>query len=157
MLSLDYRSYYTKTAQRLLNNLAKLLLTATMKSLFAPLPLLGLFFFSSVLISACGDDNAVQEADLLGRWEISEASRDGKVTDTMEGMYFVFAEGGQLTTNMTGADETYSFELDGDQIEQREGTIETDYTIESLLENELTLTTTLRGKYFRMVLQQSAN
>lgn len=128
-----------------------------MKSLFAPLSILGLLILSSVLISSCGDDNAVQEADLLGRWEITEASRDGKATDTMEGMYFAFAEGGQLTTNMTGTDETYRFELDGDQIEQREGMIETDYTIESLLEQELVLTTTLRGKYFRMVLQQAAD
>lgn len=153
----DYSSYYTKTTQRLLNNLAKLLLPATMKSLLAPHYLLGLFLLSIVFISSCGDDNALQETDLLGRWEISEAARDGKVTDTMEGMYFSFAEGGQLTTNMTGADETYRFELDGDQIEQREGTIETDYTIESLIEKELILTTTLRGKHFRMVLQQTAN
>ena len=92
--------------------------------------------------------------ELAGRWEISEAFRDGKATDTMEGMFFEFTEDGQLTTNMTGAAETYQYELDGDQIEQREGTIETDYTIESLLEQQLILTTTLRGKHFRMVLEQ---
>ena len=75
----------------------------------------------------------------------------------MEGMYFEFSEDGQLVTNMTGAAETYSFELDGDEIEQRNGTIETDYTIETLEEAQLVLTTTLRGKVFRMVLQPAAN
>ena len=127
-----------------------------MKSLLAPLTTLGLVVAFSLLLVCCGDDNSIQIADLTGRWEIQEAFRDGKSTDTMEGMYFEFVEDGQLTTNMTGADETYRFELDGNKVQQREGTIETDYVIESLLEQELILTTTLRGKQFRMVLQQTA-
>lgn len=126
-----------------------------MKSLLAPISTLGLVLIFSFVLSSCGDDNSVMLTELAGRWEISEASRDGKPTDTMEGMFFEFSEDGQLTTNMTGATESYRYELDGDQIEQREGTIETDYTVESLLNQELILTTTLRGKQFRMVLQQA--
>lgn len=128
-----------------------------MKSFFAPYTLLGLSLLFVTVFSACGDDAAVQSSELVGRWEIKEAFRDGKATDTMEGMYFEFSEDGQLVTNMTGAAETYSFELDGDEIEQRNGTIETDYTIETLEEAQLVLTTTLRGKVFRMVLQPAAN
>ena len=126
-----------------------------MKFYFAPLVALGLL--SAFLLSACVNDGDIQTSDLVGRWDIREAYRDGKPTDTMVGMYFEFSEDGQLKTNMTGADEAYSFELSGEEIRQREGTIETDYKIESLLESELTITTTLQGKHFRMVLDQAAN
>ena len=125
-----------------------------MKFHFAPLLALGLLF--AFLLSACGNDSDIETSDLVGRWDIREAYRDGKSTDTMVGMYFEFSEDGQLKTNMTGADESYSFEISGDDIRQREGTIETDYTIESLLEEELIITTTLQGKHFRIVLDQAA-
>lgn len=126
-----------------------------MKFHFAPLFTLGLFFV--VLLTACGNDGDFQLSDLTGRWDIREAYRDGKATDTMIGMYYEFSEDGKLKTNMTGADEEYQFELSGDEIRQREGTIETDYKIESLLDKELIITTTLQGKYFRIVLDQSEN
>lgn len=127
-----------------------------MKSLLAPISTLGLVVLFSFAFSSCGNDNAVLLTELSGRWEITEAFRNGKATDTMEGMFFEFTEDGQLTTNMTGAEETYQYELDGDQIEQREGTIETDYTIESLESNQLVLTMTLSGKPFRLILEQAA-
>ncbi len=132
-----------------------MLLTATMKFHFVPFVALGLLF--TILSSACGKDSDIDTTDLLGRWDIREAYRDGKSTDTMVGMYFEFSEDGQLTTNMTGADESYRFELSGDEIRQREGTIEADYKIESLLESELVITTSLQGKHFRMVLDQATN
>ena len=109
-----------------------------------------LFVFCSFL--SCEDDNATQEADLLGKWNITTAVRDSKPTTTMDGMYFEFAEEGQLTTNMTGEAETYQYEIDKEQILQRGGTIETDYKIESLLDNELVLSTSLGGKPFRITL-----
>jgi hypothetical protein len=101
---------------------------------------------------SCEDDNATQEADLLGKWTITTALRDDKPTTTMDGMYFEFAEEGKLTTNMTGEAETYQYEVDDEQIFQREGTIEANYKIESRLDNELVLTTSLGGKSFRITL-----
>ena len=100
----------------------------------------------------CGDDDSTKEADLLGRWNITEAIRDNKPTTTMDGMYFEFAEGGQLQTNMTGEAEAYQYEVDDEQILQRGGTIETDYIIETRLDNQLVLTTMLGGKPFRITL-----
>ena len=130
-----------------------ILLTTTMKFQITALVLFsGALFF----LSNCGDDNAVTTAELAGRWDIQNATRNGEPTTTMEGMYFVFSEDGKLLTNMTGAEETYSYELDGETILQRDGTIEADFLIESLAEGELILTTELRNKQFRMVLRQPA-
>lgn len=114
-----------------------------------------LFSCTVCFFTSCGDDNAITTADLTGRWDIQEATRDGAPTSTMEGMYFIFAEDGQLLTNMTGAEEVYSYELDDNTIFQRDGAIEADYAIESLLEEELILTTTLRKKQFRMILHKA--
>jgi len=116
----------------------------------------GLVFFSLTIVS-CEDDNATQESDLLGKWNITQAFRDNKPTTTMDEMYFEFAEEGILTTNMTGEAEAYQFEVDDEQISQRAGTIDADYKIESRLDNELTLTTTLGGKSFRMTLERETN
>lgn len=118
--------------------------------------LTALILFSCALffLSACGNDNAVTTTQLVGRWDIQNATRNGEPTTTMEGMYFVFSEDGKLLTNMTGAEEAYTYELDGENILQRNGTIEADLQIESLAEGELVLTTELRGKQFRMVLRQ---
>lgn len=116
---------------------------------------LALFSSTLLFLTSCGDDNAITTTDLTGRWEIQEATRNGEATTTMEGMYFTFSEDGQLLTNMTGSEEAYSYELDGDAILQRDGAIEADYVIESFLEGELILTTSLRNKQFRMVLRQA--
>ena len=117
-----------------------------------------LVLFSSTLffLASCGDDNAITTTDLVGRWQIQNATRNGEPTTTMEGMYFEFSDDGKLLTNMTGAEEAYTYELDGDAILQRGGTIEADFLIESFAEGELVLTTELRNKQFRMVLQQPA-
>ena len=117
-----------------------------------------LVLFSSTLffLASCGDDNAITSNELAGRWEIQNATRNGEPTTTMEGMYFEFSDDGKLLTNMTGAEEANTYELDGDAILQRGGTIEADFLIESLAEGELVLTTELRNKKFRMVLRQPA-
>lgn len=117
-----------------------------------------LVLFSSALffLASCGDDNAITITDLAGRWQIQNATRNGEPTTTMEGMYFEFLDDGKLLTNMTGAEEAYTYELDGDAILQRGGMIEADFLIESLAEGELVLTTELRNKQFRMVLRQPA-
>lgn len=131
-----------------------ILLTTTMK-----FQITALFFFATTLffLASCGDDNALTSTDLAGRWVIQNATRNGEPTTTMEGMYFEFLDDGKLLTNMTGAEEAYSYELDGGVILQRDGTIDADLLIESLKEGELVLTTELRDKQFRMVLRQPSN
>ncbi|PSR11870.1 MAG: hypothetical protein DA408_00770 [Bacteroidetes bacterium] len=121
------------------------LLLATLKTGL----LLGIF-----VCAACSSNNEEQEAALLGRWEIQEAFRSGEVTTTLAGMFFEFEPDGQLLTNIAGSDENYAYELDGDHILQREGTIEADYAIEELADNRLVLTTNLGNKPFRIVLKK---
>ena len=113
-------------------------------------------FSSTLFLASCGDDNGITTTDLVGRWEIQNATRNGEPTTTMERMYFEFSDDDKLLTNMTGAEEAYTYELDGDAILQRGGAIEADFLIESGGEGELVLTRELRNKKFRMVLRQPA-
>lgn len=103
------------------------------------------------LVSSCTNDQ-FQESDLQGHWEIQSASRNGKATESMRGLFLEFGEAGKLNTNMAGMEESYSYELNGDQIYQRDGQLDADYNIETLSGDSLVLSTTLRSKEFRMVL-----
>jgi hypothetical protein len=122
-----------------------------MKTLFTSLSLFAIMIF---IFSTCGEDNVIETSELEGRWEITEGSRNGEITTTMEGMYFIFAPDGQLQTNMMGAEETFAYELAGDELSQREGSIDADYKIESYEAGQMILTTELRNKQFRMVLEK---
>lgn len=121
-----------------------------MKFSVKTLPLFGLL--SICFCFACNDDSAAREAQLMGHWKITEAIRSERATTTMDGMFFEFKPEGEMVTNITGEDETYRYELTDEQILQREGTIEADYLIESLLDSQLIVTTTLGGKPFRITL-----
>ena len=107
---------------------------------------------SSLLLSSCNEDQAATEAALIGRWDIQEAYRSGESTTTMMGMFFQFTKDGKLLTNIAGEEEEYVYEVDDQHILQSEGTIEADYAIEKLDNNQLILTTTLGNKPFRMIL-----
>lgn len=114
-----------------------------------------LVFFAVVsaivlLGTACNDDAATAE-QLLGRWNVQAAERDHKPTETLMGMYFDFTSAEQLVTNITGQDTDYTYQVDGGKILQRGGPIEADYSIETITDTELVLTTVIRGKHFKMV------
>lgn len=128
-----------------------------MKFFFVFYIFLGFFLLFVIVFLVCGDDVVVQFSELVGCWEIKEVFWDGKVIDIMEGMYFEFFEDGQLVINMMGVVEIYSFELDGDEIEQCNGMIEIDYIIEMLEEVQLVLIIILWGKVFCMVFQFVVN
>lgn len=123
-----------------------------MKPFFSFLPIV--LLLSSITISSCWPDNDIQTTDLLGQWEIASAFRDGEATETMTGLYFHFEEAGKLLTNMTGMEESYLFELDGNAISQRNGSLDADYSIERLTADSLVMSTTLRSKEFKMVLSK---
>jgi len=118
-----------------------------------------LFLLSSIFIlAACGSDTqetaaeGITEDKLLGYWEIQQASRNGEPTESLDDLYLEFIKGGRMRTNMAGKPDEGTFELNGNTIEQRGTEVEADYTIESLSEDELVLTTTLRNYDFRFVL-----
>ena len=73
-----------------------------------------------VLFLACGSDSEPTEeaaTALEGRWELVEARRDNVKTGVLEGLYFVFAQGGSFETNLLVDDaQTGTYEHSGEEI-----------------------------------------
>ena len=108
------------------------------------------------LLGACqGDQAARTEELLLGRWEIQEATRNGRPTESLEELYFEFFQDGQMSTNLFGAPESSQYQIDGDLIQQRESRMETDYTIQEITDSTLTLATRMRDFDFQFRLRRS--
>lgn len=120
-----------------------------MKSLSYILPL---FFLCSLI--ACSSDSAdnAKTNQLAKRWEIREASRNGRITESLDKLYFDFAKDGTLQTNLGGATETGTYELEEEQILQRGTQIDADYKIETLSDSLLVLTTVIRNSNFKFEL-----
>lgn len=109
------------------------------------------------IITACNNDSK-SEVDtnlLLGKWEVKQATRDGKETSTLDQLYFTFSEDGSMETNMPTLDRVSTYELSGSAIQQNGNGVENNYTIESLSDAELILITTIRNTEFRMILNKS--
>jgi len=55
---------------------------------------------------------------LTGTWDVSDAVRNGKKTDALEGIYFTFTEDEKLTTNfnLSVKERIFSYRMDGDTI-----------------------------------------
>lgn len=106
---------------------------------------LGLF-----LTFACGEDD-IQNTDLiLGRWDIQEALRSGRPTESLDQLFFEFFEEGKMRTNITGSVTDGSYEIDGGQLLQRGVPLETDYTIQTLTDSVLVLTAAINRYDFRL-------
>lgn len=122
-------------------------------SFYKVLPLLGAFL---MLHTACQDDSGAQSFDtaqLLGRWEISKAYRNGKLTETLTDTFYEFDDIGNMKTNLNPAaiDETYPYEFDGIKINQKGG-VKTVYTVEDLTDSTLTMSMTISNFPFRLKL-----
>jgi hypothetical protein len=82
----------------------------------------------------------LNKADLIGRWDISKAWRNGKETETLTGTYYEFDGAGNMKTNLTPTtmEETYQYTFAGNEIKQK-GEPPINYTIDSLSSNFLRL------------------
>jgi hypothetical protein len=114
------------------------------------------FFQSALLIAilgfffACGEDEIQDQSLILGRWDIQEALRGGRPTESLDNLFFEFFEEGKMRTNITGSTVDGSYELDGDQLKQRGGPLETNYTIQTLSDSVLVLTALINKFDFRL-------
>ncbi len=107
-------------------------------------------------LEGCGDEQASEEKNLiLGRWEIQEAFRNGRPTESLAELFFEFTEDGQMTTNILGAEETATYELDESQLLQREGQLDINYQIQELTDSTLVLATELQGYAFMFQLRRN--
>lgn len=101
----------------------------------------------------CTNEEPVfQKDNILGRWEIKEATRNGKPTESLDQLFFEFFADGTMTTNLSGTRESANYEIEEDQIFQRESQFDVDYTIRNLSDSTLDLTTQLRDYFFKLSL-----
>ncbi|MBK6947783.1 MAG: hypothetical protein IPH16_06700 [Haliscomenobacter sp.] len=94
---------------------------------------------------------------VLGHWEIQEAYRNGKPTESLADLFFEFKEEGKMATNLpvTEVPMEASYEVKKGKIEQAQGDITLVYQIESLTDSSMVLKTNFRGFDFRFVLGKS--
>ena len=112
-----------------------------------------LTIFASAFTS-CKQDSGETTQMIQGRWEVQEASRNGRPTESLADLYFEFKPEGVLSTNVAGAPEEGTYEIKGDMVLQRNTRIDADYKIEELTEQSLVLTTELRGYAFRFAMKK---
>lgn len=105
-------------------------------------------------VSACSSENAADSPanKILGRWEIQEASRNGQITESLAQLYYDFAADGKMQTNLSGATESGTYEINDMKLLQKDMQINAEYNIESLSDSLLVLTTKLRNSNFKFIL-----
>ena len=108
-----------------------------------------------ILPVACTDSKTTQNEQLiLGRWELVQAVRNGKPTDSMNGIFFEFKEEGKMTSNFNLAVEErqLQYTIDKNLLDQI-GEENLKYIIEKLTNSELILTTNYQGLEFQLQLE----
>ncbi len=108
------------------------------------------------LLTGCQEDQSDKKEELLlGRWEIQQAYRNGKTTESLEELYFEFYQDGKMKTNLLGATETASYELEDGKLLQLDSQMDINYNIQELNDSLLVMTTQLRDYDFRFRLRRS--
>lgn len=71
-------------------------------------------FYLNLFLMACQDDRAkISTQDLLGKFEIIEAKRNGEVTRLLSGGYFEFQNDTIMSTNIKGDTIKHLYQLKG--------------------------------------------
>jgi len=86
---------------------------------------------------------------LIGRWDIQEASRNDRPTESLDQLYFEFFEDGSMNSNLTGSTQESKYTLEGMLVKQTGSPMDSDYAIEEISDSTLTMNTNIRGQIFR--------
>lgn len=113
------------------------------------------FVIGMVALVSCAEEVKKPEAKdmIIGKWEIEEGYRNGKLANSLEGLYFEFDPNGKMTTNLLGNEETNDYRINEDTLFQL-STEPVNYAINQLDSTMLTLTFTLRGFDFRLKMKK---
>ena len=103
---------------------------------------------------ACEEDQkepSYEKQALLGKWELTEAWRNNRKTETLVGTFYEFEETGKMRTNfpLDMVHGEYEFEFDGREIIQK-GKLETIYKIDTLTNSTLIFSTTFNKSSFKL-------
>ena len=108
----------------------------------------------SLLLVSCEQGSGevgLSQSDILGRWELAFAQVDGKETDRLRSLYFVFLPDTSLQTNIFGSETNFKFSMQEERIQQISEPPITYHLLEHT-DTSLHVQTQLRGQQFTMKL-----
>ena len=108
--------------------------------------------------TACKNDSqdTNYEELILGRWEIKEAIRNGRPTETLTGAYMEFLPKGKMISNLGGAPEESEFILEGNILTSRSMRMPADYTIQYVGDSTMVLNSVIQEIPFQFTLARPA-
>ena len=111
-------------------------------------------FLTCALLGSCKSDKAELETTSIdGEWEIVSATRDRKLTKTVDGAIFLFDLNTQsMTTDLLGSKASSPFHLSDNVIKQE--IPEISYEIVSLSDTSMQLAMTMRNTDFGFLLKR---
>ena len=107
-----------------------------------------------LLFTSCSNEDSNKTDFLYGKWEIDTAYRNGNKTELLTGLFFEFSADGNMRTNITGNPESVRFEIEENNIAQREGRIDLDYEIVELNDSSLIIKTSIRNSKLQLNLKK---
>ncbi len=99
-------------------------------------------------------ESSLDTLQFMGRWELATAEVDGKSTDRLRSLYFVFLPDTSLQTNIFGSETNYKFSFEDGVILQFSNP-QLNYELLEITDSTMSLRTELRGKQFTMYLGKS--
>lgn len=106
---------------------------------------------------SCSKDS--DEADqlqeqLIGKWEVIEAYRNGNLAESLDDLFFEFYGDGHMRTNISGTTQKAEYHIEGEIIQQKAGEdgLELEYAINGISDSTLSLSTDLRRYQFKFEL-----
>lgn len=99
-----------------------------------------------IALAACQSDSkdTNYEEQILGRWEIKEALRGGRPTETLTGAFMEFLPKGRMISNIGGLQEESTYALEGNVISSHSQRLPADFTIQYVGDSSLVLQFVLR-------------
>ena len=115
-------------------------------------------FISILYLASCQLAKPEVDPRILGKWELLEGWRNNRQSASLENIFFEFFPDNNMRSNFNfnGSSEAATFQMEENILHQSNGEMELDYTIESLSDSILILSTTLMDAEFRLLLKKQA-
>lgn len=114
----------------------------------------------SILFSQCAPDSAEEKEPTLnevlpGTWLLVNASRNGKPTSTLEGVYFNFDTLGMVKTNLSGIELNAVCNIEESTFSYKEGQETRLYNTEIIHQDTINISTKIRIFDFALLLSRA--
>lgn len=120
------------------------------QKLFVTAFLMPLFFLAS-----CKSDKPDYTEKIKGKWEITQALRNGNDTPTLQGGFFEFEDSGKANVNLDGNPQTATYDLKDDKITISGSSTDGEYLIKALDAASMKLSVNIKGYEFEFDLKKA--